>query len=222
MRHAPELRIPQRQPSGPARAELSQFQRTLKRAFDLVVGGLLVVVLMPVLVACTLAVRLSGPGPILFRQRRVGRNGKVFHMHKFRSMVRDAEERQPALRAGNEADGPLFKLRCDPRVTRVGRVLRAWSLDELPQLFDVLRGEMSLVGPRPLVTREVDPSDPWARIRLQVKPGVTGLWQVAGRHRLSFDDLVRCDLFYIENWSLPMDLLILLRTIPAVLFRSGV
>jgi lipopolysaccharide/colanic/teichoic acid biosynthesis glycosyltransferase len=223
MRHAPELRIPLRQLPGPGRVELSRSQRTLKRAFDLVVGGLLVVVLTPVLVACTLAVRLSGPGPILFRQRRVGRNGKVFHMHKFRSMVRDAEERQPALReVGNEADGPLFKLQRDPRVTRVGRVLRAWSLDELPQLFDVLRGEMSLIGPRPLVPYEVDLSDPWARIRVRVKPGITGLWQVAGRHRLSFDDLVRYDLFYIENWSLSMDLLILLRTVPAVLFRSGV
>ncbi len=223
MRHAPELWIPPCKPPGPTRVGLSRSQRTVKRAFDMVVGGLLVVVLTPVLVACTLAVRLSGPGPILFRQRRVGRNGRVFHMHKFRSMVRDAEERQPALRAvGNEADGPLFKLRRDPRVTRVGRMLRAWSLDELPQLFDVLRGEMSLIGPRPLVTHEVDLSDPWARSRLRVKPGVTGLWQVSGRHRLSFDDLVRYDVFYIENWSLSMDLLILVRTIPAVLFRSGV
>jgi lipopolysaccharide/colanic/teichoic acid biosynthesis glycosyltransferase len=119
--------------------------------------------------------------------------------------------------AGNEADGPLFKLQYDPRVTRVGRVLRAWSLDELPQFYDVLRGEMNLVGPRPLVTDEVDLADPRVRIRLQVKPGITGLWQVAGRYRLSFDDL-----FYIENWSLSMELLILLRTIPVVLFRSGV
>ena len=223
MRHAPELRISPRQSPGLDRVQLSRSKRARKRAFDLVAGGLLVVGLAPVLVACTLAVRLSGPGPILFRQRRVGRDGEIFHMHKFRSMVLDAEERQPALRAvGNEADGPLFKIQRDPRVTRVGRVLRAWSLDELPQLFDVLRGDMSLVGPRPFVTHEVDLSNPWARIRLRVKPGVTGLWQVAGRHRLSFDDLVRCDLFYIKNWSLSMDLLILLRTIPAVLFRSGV
>ena len=223
MRHAPELRISPRQSPGLDRVQLSRSKRARKRAFDLVMGGLLVVVLAPVLVACALAVHLSGPGPILFRQRRVGRDGEVFHMHKFRSMLLDAEERQPALRAvGNEADGPLFKIQRDPRVTRVGRVLRAWSLDELPQLFDVLRGDMSLVGPRPFVTHEVDLSNPWARIRLRVKPGVTGLWQVAGRHRLSFDDLVRYDLFYIKNWSLSMDLLILLRTIPAVLFRSGV
>jgi exopolysaccharide biosynthesis polyprenyl glycosylphosphotransferase len=207
---------------GLRRAELTRWQRALKRTFDLVVAGLLVLVLSPVLLACALAVRLSGPGPILFRQPRFGQDGIVFDVHKFRSMVVDAEDRQPALRASeNEADGPLFKLHRDPRVTPVGRILRAWSLDELPQLFDVLRGHMSLVGPRPFVTHEVDLADPWARTRLRVRPGVTGLWQVAGRHRLSFDDLVRYDLFYVENWSLSMDLYVLLRTIPAVLFRSG-
>jgi lipopolysaccharide/colanic/teichoic acid biosynthesis glycosyltransferase len=168
-------------------------------------------------------VRLSGPGPVLFRQWRFGQDGTVFHVHKFRSMVPDAEDRQPALRAvGNDSDGPLFKLHHDPRVTPVGRILRAWSLDELPQLLDVLAGTMSLVGPRPFVTHEVDLTNPWARTRLRVKPGVTGLWQVAGRHRLPFDDLVRYDLFYVENWSLSMDLFVLLRTIPAVLRRSGV
>jgi exopolysaccharide biosynthesis polyprenyl glycosylphosphotransferase len=208
---------------GLRRAELTRRQRVVKRAFDLVVAGLLVAALSPVLFACAIAVRLTSAGPVLFRQRRFGRNGAIFHIHKFRSMVADAEHRQPALRAiGNEADGPLFKLHRDPRITPVGRILRTWSLDELPQLFDVLRGHMSLVGPRPFVTHEVDLADPWARTRLRVKPGVTGLWQVAGRHRLPFDDLVRYDLFYVENWSLAMDLFVLLRTIPAVLFRSGV
>jgi exopolysaccharide biosynthesis polyprenyl glycosylphosphotransferase len=208
---------------GLRRVELTRWQQVLKRAFDLVMAGLLVAVLSPILLACALAVRLSGPGPILFRQRRFGQDGTVFHVHKFRSMVPDAEDRLPALRAvGNEADGPLFKLQRDPRVTRVGRVLRAWSLDELPQFLDVVAGHMSLVGPRPLVTNEIDLTDPWARTRLRVKPGVTGLWQVAGRHRLPFDDLVRYDLFYVENWSLSMDLFVLLRTIPAVLRRSGV
>jgi exopolysaccharide biosynthesis polyprenyl glycosylphosphotransferase len=208
---------------GLRRAELTRRQRVVKRAFDLVVAGLLVAALSPVLFACAIAVRLTSAGPVLFRQRRFGRNGAIFHIHKFRSMVADAEHRQPALRAiGNEADGPLFKLHRDPRITPVGRILRTWSLDELPQLFDVLRGHMSLVGPRPFVTHEVDLADPWARTRLRVKPGVTGLWQVAGRHRLPFDDLVRYDLFYVENWSLAMDLYVLLRTIPAVLFRSGV
>jgi exopolysaccharide biosynthesis polyprenyl glycosylphosphotransferase len=208
---------------GLRRVELTRGQQILKRVFDLLVASLLVAVLSPILLACALAVRLSGPGPILFRQRRFGQDGAVFHVHKFRSMVLDAEDRQAALRAlGNEADGPLFKLRHDPRVTPVGRVLRGWSLDELPQLIDVLAGHMSLVGPRPFVTREIDLSDPWARTRLRVKPGVTGLWQVAGRHRLPFDDLVRYDLFYVENWSLAMDLFVLLRTVPAVLRRSGV
>jgi exopolysaccharide biosynthesis polyprenyl glycosylphosphotransferase len=208
---------------GLRRVELTRWQQALKRAFDLVVASLLVVALSPILLACALAVRLSGPGPILFRQQRFGQDGMVFHVHKFRSMVADAEDRQPALRAiGNEADGPLFKLHRDPRVTPVGRILRAWSLDELPQLLDVLAGHMSLVGPRPFVTHEVDLSNPWARTRLRVKPGVTGLWQVAGRHRLPFDDLVRYDLYYVENWSLAMDLYILLRTVPAVLHRSGV
>jgi exopolysaccharide biosynthesis polyprenyl glycosylphosphotransferase len=204
-------------------AELSLWQRALKRTFDAVVAGTLLAVLSPVLLACALAVRLSGPGPILFRQSRYGQGGMIFHLHKFRSMVVDAEDRQPALRAiRNEADGPLFKLHRDPRVTAVGRILRAWSLDELPQLLDVIRGDMSLVGPRPFVIHEVDLADPWARTRLRVKPGVTGLWQVAGRHRLPFDDLVRYDLFYVENWSLAMDLFVLFRTLPTVLQRSGV
>jgi exopolysaccharide biosynthesis polyprenyl glycosylphosphotransferase len=207
---------------GLRRAELTRWQRWLKRAFDLVVAGALVVALSPVLIACAVAVRVTSRGPVLFRQRRVGKDAQVFHMHKFRSMVVDAEARLHDLKARKETDGPIFKLQRDPRVTRVGRVLRAFSLDELPQLVDVLRGHMSLVGPRPLPVYEVDLSDPWARNRLRVRPGLTGLWQVSGRHRLPFDDLVRYDLFYVENWSLSMDLLILLRTIPAVLLRSGV
>jgi exopolysaccharide biosynthesis polyprenyl glycosylphosphotransferase len=207
---------------GLRRVELTRRQRAVKRCFDLVVAGLLLVALSPVMLACALAVRLTSPGPVLFRQRRFGEDGRVFWMHKFRSMVVDAEDRQPALRAvANEADGPLFKLSEDPRLTLAGRVLRAWSLDELPQLLDVLRGRMSLVGPRPFVTHEIDLDDPWARTRLQVKPGMTGLWQVSGRHRLPFYDLVRYDLFYVENWSLTLDLFILLRTIPAALRRSG-
>jgi lipopolysaccharide/colanic/teichoic acid biosynthesis glycosyltransferase len=186
------------------------------------VAGLLLVALAPVLLACALAVRLDSPGPVLFRQRRVGRDGRAFTIHKFRSMVADAERRLDALAGRNEADGLLFKLRRDPRVTRVGRVLRAWSLDELPQLLDVLRGHMSLVGPRPPLPTEVAGYDAWLRNRLRVKPGVTGLWQVSGRHQLPFEDYVRYDLFYVENWSLLMDLFILLKTIPTVLRRSGI
>jgi exopolysaccharide biosynthesis polyprenyl glycosylphosphotransferase len=207
---------------GLRRVELTRWQRIMKRVFDLMVASLLVVALSPIMLACALAVRLTSRGPVLFRQQRVGEDGDVFWMHKFRSMTTDAEARLAALRDHNETDGPNFKLIHDPRVTRAGRILRAWSLDELPQLLDVLRGNMSLVGPRPLPTYEVDLSDPWACNRLQVKPGLTGLWQVSGRHALPFEDLVRYDLFYVENWSLAMDLYILLRTIPAVLFRSGV
>ena len=203
-------------------AELSRWHRTLKRAFDLIVTSLLFVLLSPVLIACALAVRLTCPGPVLFKQARVGRDGTVFQMHKFRSMVADAEARLAALQEQKDTDGPIFKLHSDPRVTPVGRILRAFSLDELPQLLNVFRGDMSLVGPRPLPTYEVDFTDPWARNRLRVRPGLTGLWQVSGRHLLPFDDLVRYDLFYVENWSLSMDLFILLRTIPAVLLRSGV
>jgi lipopolysaccharide/colanic/teichoic acid biosynthesis glycosyltransferase len=166
-------------------------------------------------------VRLSGPGPILFRQRRVGQDGREFTLHKFRSMVRDAEQRLGSLSASNESDGLLFKMRDDPRITRVGKVLRNWSLDELPQLLDVLRGDMSIVGPRPPLPAEVANYDRWLRNRLRVKPGITGLWQVSGRHSLSFEDYVRYDLFYVENWSLALDLFISLRTIPAVLGRSG-
>ena len=207
---------------GLRRAELTRWQRWVKRAFDVVVAGMLVVALSPVLAACTMAVLVTSRGPVLFRQRRVGRDGQVFSMHKFRSMVVDAESRLDALQPAKETDGPIFKLQRDPRVTRVGRMLRTFSLDELPQLFDVLRGHMSLVGPRPLPVYEVDLTDPWARSRLRVRPGLTGLWQVSGRHRLPFDDLVRYDLFYVENWSLSMDLVVLLRTVPAVLLRSGV
>jgi exopolysaccharide biosynthesis polyprenyl glycosylphosphotransferase len=207
---------------GLRRVELTRTQRITKRVFDLLVAGLLVVALSPIMVACALAVRLTSRGPVLFRQQRVGEDGQVFWMHKFRSMTTDAEARLAALRDRNETDGPNFKLTHDPRVTRAGRVLRAWSLDELPQLLDVLRGDMSLVGPRPLPTYEVDLSDPWASNRLRVKPGLTGLWQVSGRHALPFEDLVRYDLFYVENWSISLDLFVLLRTIPAVLLRSGV
>jgi exopolysaccharide biosynthesis polyprenyl glycosylphosphotransferase len=207
---------------GLRRVELSGCQQAVKRIFDVVVAGLLLALLAPLLAACALAVRLSGRGPVLFRQRRVGRAGHEFTIHKFRSMVPDAEDRLTALAGRNEADGLLFKLSRDPRVTPVGRVLRSWSLDELPQLLDVLRGDMSLIGPRPPLPAEAARYDAWLRDRLRVKPGVTGLWQVSGRHRLCFEDYVRYDLFYVENWSLAMDLFILLKTIPTVLRRSGI
>ena len=192
-----------------------------KRAFDIVVAGLLVVALAPLFLLCALAVRLSGPGPVLFRQPRMGRDGRVFSVWKFRSMTVDAEDRLATLRSLNEADGPLFKLRRDPRVTRVGRWLRAWSLDELPQLFNVLRGEMSLVGPRPLPTYEVDLDDPRARGRLRVRPGLTGPWQVSGRSHIPFQDMIKFDYQYVAGWSLARDIEILLATIPAVISGRG-
>ena len=166
-------------------------------------------------------VRLSSPGPILFRQRRVGAQERGFTMLKFRTMVVNADAQRDGLAGLNEADGLLFKMRNDPRVTKVGRMLRRTSLDELPQLFNVLRGEMSLVGPRPALPEETTRYAELQRGRLRVKPGVTGLWQVNGRHDLAFEDYVRYDLFYVENWSLTMDLYILAKTIPALLTARG-
>jgi exopolysaccharide biosynthesis polyprenyl glycosylphosphotransferase len=193
----------------------------LKRALDVMIAGTALLLLAPLLGLIALAIRLDSPGPILFRQRRVGRGETTFDLLKFRSMHQNAERVVHELMAINEATGPLFKSRRDPRVTRVGRVLRRWSLDELPQLWNVLRGEMSLVGPRPPLPREVAQYEPYHRRRLTVAPGLTGLWQVSGRSELSFDEMVEMDIYYIENWSLGLDLRILLRTIPAVFRGRG-
>ena len=199
--------------------------RTLftKRAFDIIMSSLLIALLSPVLAAIALAVRLSGSGNVLFFQERVGINGQRFHMIKFRSMVADAEARLAALQDTQRDVGNLvmFKMQHDPRVTRVGRFLRRFSLDELPQLFNVLRGSMSLVGPRPPLETEVDEYAHHVHRRFLVKPGVTGLWQVSGRSNLSWDETVRLDLYYVENWSLTGDLVILWRTAKAVLARDG-
>ncbi|WP_241977798.1 sugar transferase [Cryobacterium sp. TMS1-13-1] len=199
--------------------------RTLftKRAFDIVSSTLLIVALSPALAAIALVVLLSGPGPVLFRQQRVGHNGHHFQMLKFRSMVADAETRLAALQdtprvAGNSV---MFKMKHDPRVTRAGRFLRRYSLDELPQLFNVLRGSMSLVGPRPPLESEVSEYELHVHRRFLVKPGITGLWQVSGRSNLTWDQTVRLDLYYVENWSLVGDLVILWRTAKAVLAREG-
>jgi exopolysaccharide biosynthesis polyprenyl glycosylphosphotransferase len=202
-------------------ARLTRSQRALKRAFDLVVAGAGLLITSPIWLLAALAIKLDSPGPVLYRQRRVGEGGRPFVMLKFRSMYVDAEERLAELRPLSEADGPLFKLRNDPRVTRVGRLLRRWSLDELPQLWNVIRGDMSLVGPRPPLPEEVAAYEDWHFARLEAPPGITGLWQVSGRSELSFEDYVRRDLFYIENWSLAYDLFIVLKTIPIVLSRRG-
>jgi exopolysaccharide biosynthesis polyprenyl glycosylphosphotransferase len=192
-----------------------------KRAFDLVVGGLIGILVAPILAISALAIRLEDGGPVIYRNRRVGVEEAEFTCFKLRTMRTSAESEQGDLEGSNEADGPLFKIRDDPRVTRVGRVLRRLSIDELPQLWNVLRGEMSLVGPRPLPRRDYERLDALHKKRYLVLPGLTGLWQVSGRSDLSFDELVRLDFYYIETWSIWLDLTIMARTIPVVLCRKG-
>lgn len=192
-----------------------------KRAFDLVVGILALVLLSPLFLVLTLLVRADSAGPAFFTQERVGLNGRRFRMLKFRSMVVDAEAQLPTLLDRTDGNGVLFKLRSDPRVTRVGAVLRRYSLDELPQLVNVLKGDMSLVGPRPPLASEVERYDEWTRRRLLVRPGITGLWQTQGRSDLSWEDSVRLDLYYVENWSLTGDVIILYRTVRAVARADG-
>jgi exopolysaccharide biosynthesis polyprenyl glycosylphosphotransferase len=193
----------------------------LKRTFDIVGATLLLMLLSPALLALAIAVRLSSRGPVLYRSTRVGIGQRPFPCLKFRTMHTDAEERQADLEELNEATGALFKIRDDPRLTPVGKLLRRFSLDELPQLVNVLRGEMSLVGPRPLPQRDYDMLEDWHRKRYLVLPGITGLWQVSGRSELDFDDLVRLDFIYLEHWSLALDLTIILKTLPAILMQRG-
>ncbi|MDQ0743122.1 exopolysaccharide biosynthesis polyprenyl glycosylphosphotransferase [Clavibacter sp. B3I6] len=194
-----------------------------KRAFDIVASSLLLLVASPVLLAISMTIRLSTPGPVLFRQERVGINGRPFQMLKFRTMVTDAEALLLALQDQNRDAGNsvLFKMKDDPRVTPVGRFLRRYSLDELMQLVNVLNGSMSLVGPRPPLAREVETYETKVHRRFLVKPGITGLWQVSGRSNLSWEDSVRLDLYYVENWSIVGDLVILWKTARAVVAREG-
>ncbi|MDX1613432.1 MAG: sugar transferase [Candidatus Promineifilaceae bacterium] len=200
---------------------ISPVGQALKRLMDLTVVLLLAVPAGLVTIITAVAVRLESSGPAFFVQERVGYRGKTFKMAKFRSMVVGADEQKAELMAYNEASGPIFKIRNDPRVTRVGRFIRRFSLDELPQLYNVLKGEMSLVGPRPPLAEEVEQYQPWHRQRLEVKGGITGLWQVSGRSDLTFDEQCLLDIYYIENWSLALDLRILLQTIPYILFGRG-
>ena len=195
---------------------------TLKRVLDIGLAGAALLVAVPLLVVCALAVCLDDPtGPPIFRQRRVGLHGREFTVYKFRSMGTDAEQRRAALQERNEMSGPVFKIRDDPRITRVGRFLRRYSLDELPQLWNVLRGDMSLVGPRPSLPDEVRQYEPEFRRRLACRPGLTCLWQVSGRNAVDFRTWMELDLQYVDNWSLALDLRILMRTIPTVFKGSG-
>ena len=200
---------------------LDNTQRTLKRVLDVTVSSFGLVLLSPLFLAVAIAIMLDSPGPVLFRQKRVGADEKFFVCYMFRSMQRDAEVRQAVLEDLNELKGPAFKLREDPRVTRVGRFLRRWSIDESPQLVNVLKGEMSLVGPRPLPVRDFLRMEESHKGRLGAVPGMTGYWQTSGRSDLAFEEMVRLDLYYIENWSLSFDLKIILKTLGAVLRREG-
>lgn len=193
----------------------------IKRSVDVMASLLLIIAFAPLMALVALVIRFESPGPILFRQKRIGRGGRPFTMYKFRTMGVGAEAEQERLSHLNERKGPAFKVPRDPRHTRVGRWVRRMSLDELPNLINVLKGEMSLVGPRPPLPKEVECYQDWHKRRLQVMPGITGLWQVSGRSKLSFDEQCRLDLFYIEHWSLWLDFWIMLRTIPAVLLAKG-
>jgi exopolysaccharide biosynthesis polyprenyl glycosylphosphotransferase len=197
------------------------FDYLTKRTFDFVVALLLLIVLSPFLLLISLTVFVSSRGPVFYKSRRPGIGGEPFSCLKFRTMRSDAEQVQDDLESLNEATGPLFKIREDPRLTAIGRFLRRYSLDELPQLLNVLAGQMSLVGPRPLPQRDFDQLEEWHKKRYLVLPGITGLWQVSGRSELDFDDLVRLDFLYLERWSIGLDLAILLKTVPAVLSRRG-
>jgi len=200
----------------------SDYRLAIKRCVDVAGALAALVVLTPVLATIAVAIRLTSPGPVIFAQERYGLNRRRFRMLKFRTMRKDAEQLQATLEARNEADGPVFKIADDPRITPVGRFLRRTSLDELPQFVNVLRGEMSLVGPRPLPLRDVSRFTSASDMRrFSVRPGLTCLWQISGRSSLSFSDWIRLDLAYIDRWSLLLDLVILVRTVPAVLKGAG-
>ncbi|MEL4107008.1 sugar transferase [Oscillospiraceae bacterium WX1] len=193
----------------------------VKRVLDVILSLMILIIGSPIILLTAIAVRLESKGPVLYAQTRVGKHGKPFTIYKFRSMVCDAEERQKELLHLNEQDGPVFKITHDPRITRVGRLIRKLSIDELPQLFNVLRGDMSLVGPRPPLIREVSQYTPYQMQRLSVTPGLTCYWQISGRSRLSFDEWVQLDLKYIEEAGFVTDFKILILTVPAVLFGRG-
>ncbi len=206
---------------GVRRFELTRSSALFKRAFDLLGALVGLLAVSPLLVVIAVAIKLDSRGPVFFRQQRVGRHGKRFRMLKFRTMVPDAEALKESLRDRNEAQEGLFKIAADPRITRIGRLLRASALDELPQLWNIVAGEMSLVGPRPLVLDEDQQVEGWHRRRLELMPGMTGPWQILGPARVPLKEMVAIDYLYVANWSLWTDIKILLRTVPHVLGRHG-
>jgi len=206
---------------GIKQVSLNSIQRAITRCVDIVVAILLIIIGSPLWLCIALAIRFNSPGEIIYKTTRIGLNGKPFKMYKFRSMYKNSDQRKAALLAENEAQGPLFKMRSDPRITPVGKFLRRKSVDEIPQLINVIKNEMSLVGPRPPLPNEVALYDESQKGRSAIKPGMTGLWQVRGRSDISFDEGVLMDMYYIENWSLRLYFQILLSTIPAVLFGRG-
>jgi exopolysaccharide biosynthesis polyprenyl glycosylphosphotransferase len=206
---------------GVRRFDLTRSSSAIKRAFDLLGASVGLLVISPLLIAFALAIKLDSRGPVFFRQLRVGRHGRRFYMLKFRTMVPDADAMKESLRHRNEAQGGLFKIARDPRATRMGRFLRITALDELPQLLNIVKGEMSLVGPRPLVIDEDERIEGWHRRRLALMPGMTGPWQILGPARVPLKGMVALDYLYVANWSLWTDVKILLRTVPHVLGRRG-
>jgi exopolysaccharide biosynthesis polyprenyl glycosylphosphotransferase len=200
---------------------ISGLNQWLKRGIDIAFSALVLTLGAPLMALIALMIKLDSPGAVFFRQERVGKMGQRFTLYKFRSMVANAEEQRQALEALNEADGPLFKIKADPRITRLGKQLRRLSLDELPQFYNVWRGEMSLIGPRPGLPAEVERYQEWHKRRMEVPPGLTGLWQVSGRSELTFDEMALLDIYYVENWSPALDIKIFLQTIPRVIFGNG-
>lgn len=193
-----------------------------KRAIDITLGSVLIIAISPLMAIAAIAIKLSSPGSVFFTQDRVGYNKRIFNLFKFRTMMVGAEKLQGDLEEQNEMDGPVFKIKDDPRIFKVGRWLRKWSIDELPQLFNVIKGDMSLVGPRPLPVRDYNGFDKdWQRRRFSVLPGITCTWQINGRNDISFEDWMKMDMEYIDNWKLSRDLKILFKTIPAVIKGKG-
>lgn len=206
---------------GVREAGISGFSQFIKRSIDVLAASTGLVLFSPIMGLVALMIKLESPGPVLFVQERVGKNGRLFKLYKFRSMIEGAEAQKDQLAELNEADGPLFKIKNDPRLTRLGKWMRRLSVDELPQLYNVLIGDMSLIGPRPPIPTEVEKYHEWHKRRLEVSPGITGLSQVSGRSALTFDETALLDIYYIENWSPALDTKILLQTIPRVLFGRG-